>query len=205
MSVGGSWGGASTAAGVGKDVEGLAAQAVTAGLALSPRRLRAVEDTARSQLQVRCRSSLVGRLVNEPDGAVWCAATASAGCSVRDDHVGWVAAVDLRRHHVEGAGAVTLDVVANGRVRRFAAEDDRLVGGLEVRAASARQLRRLRHPGPVQPHQRVAQLEPRVLHARRQAVNGSRCAEREKVTAGLEYARALGRPSRRPRLERLAA
>jgi hypothetical protein len=55
------------------------------------------------------------------------------------------------------------------------------------------------NPGPVQPRDRVADLEAGVLDAGREAVIGAGAAEREEVPAGLETRSASRGPPLMPR------
>src|SRR5690606_36375654 len=72
--------------------------------------------------------------------------------------------------------------------------------GLHLRGCAARLVDRLAHverlwePGPVQPRDAVANLEPGILDGDREAVPRPGAAEREQVPARLEYAEALARP-----------
>src|SRR5690606_2352629 len=59
-----------------------------------------------------------------------------------------------------------------------------------------RHVQRLREPRPVQPRDRIADLEPRVLHPSREPMPRAGTTEREQVPARLEDAEALTSPQR---------
>src|SRR5690606_7868111 len=102
---------------------------------------------------------------------------------------------------VQRPGAVREDVRRDSPGERLAADDDRLERGLERGAPSLPLLglvgarlderladvERLREARPVQPRDRVANLEPSVLDRDREPVPRARAAEREEVPARLEH------------------
>jgi hypothetical protein len=67
-----------------------------------------------------------------------------------------------------------------------------------------RHVQRFRKSGPVQPGDRVADLEPGVFDGAGEAVEGAGAAEGEYVPAGFEDAQAFGGPQTAPVLELMA-
>lgn len=145
----------------------------------------------------------IGLGVDQPRRTVGGAAALLATWLMRGDHVGGMAFVDAAGLRVQRPGPVAGDRLLGGPIERRSRQDDRLEGRLQRRRASAGVAVGLRHPRPVQPGKRVADLKAAVLQPAGEAVEGPRRAEGEQVCARLHHPRALRRPQATPGLEGL--
>ena len=141
--------------GVRKEVEHAAGQLLAPRVALSPARLRAIEEASRREP----RPAFGGTRVGCRNGTAGSAAPLLAAGVVAEEDVGRVTTLDPTALGIERAGLVARDRLLRRPVQLATGQHDRLEGGLQRRRPPTGVVARLRHALGVEPHQRVVDFE----------------------------------------------